>query len=444
MGRLLNQARRIGGLLAATLLAGCAALPGALPIGEGGRVSGEWRNLNAVYYRDEPGKGRLSGVTRLRATVLPNTDQAVRVGVLEQYAGATGEAWRSSVWLASFLAARAVGTDLTRHRFNISVGGIIDGASAGALMAVGFVAALRGDAVRPGISVTGALAPDSSVAPVGGVLEKVRAAAKGGIRILGIPRGQALAADGEGPPEDAVALGRSLGVEVREVADLREAYELVTGVRLPRPGAVEPLRLSLSPDLRQRLQGRITALLARTEEKLVRAARLGTDPARDSLARASRVRVEAKVHLARGELAAAYLRATRATALARAALRQKDVPVDVAGPTVTGLNQTERNAEALEQDLRTVLAAGRPDLLAVLGGFSAAARPRGLGASWRSPGLCSWSGWTDPPTRGQELASSSTSRAGRRRSFRRSIKASRTWRWKRPGTRSPLGPRARG
>ncbi len=49
--------------------------------------------------------------------------------------------------------------------------------------------------------------------------------------------------------EDIVELGRTLGVEVAEVGDIREAYAFLTGVDLPSP-PIDPVTLDISEDLR--------------------------------------------------------------------------------------------------------------------------------------------------------------------------------------------------
>lgn len=65
-----------------------------------------------------------------------------------------------------------------------------DGPSAGAVMAVGFLAVLRGDPIIRGIALTGTLEFDGRVGPVGAISDKVRAAAREHYRMVLIPQGQ--------------------------------------------------------------------------------------------------------------------------------------------------------------------------------------------------------------------------------------------------------------
>jgi len=115
-------------------------------------------------------------------------------------------------------------------RLAFDVGEEIDGPSAGGLMAVGVAAAIRGDPVRADLAMTGTIELDGSIGDVGGLLYKIKGAADAGIQTVLIPSGQRLASDSAtGEMVDLIALGVSLDVDVREVADIAQAYEIITG-----------------------------------------------------------------------------------------------------------------------------------------------------------------------------------------------------------------------
>ncbi|HEX2055963.1 MAG TPA: S16 family serine protease [Nitrospiraceae bacterium] len=99
-----------------------------------------------------------------------------------------------------------------------------DGPSAGAAMAVGFIALFKGEPIHRGIALTGTLDPDGTVGPVGSLPDKVRAAAREGYRTILIPYGQL-----HHPEWNLVHLGMELNVEVKEVSTIEEAYRLMTG-----------------------------------------------------------------------------------------------------------------------------------------------------------------------------------------------------------------------
>ncbi len=99
-----------------------------------------------------------------------------------------------------------------------------DGPSAGAVMTVGFAALLKGDHIRRGIALTGTMTKDGTIGPVGGIPDKIRAAAREGYRTILIPEGQQ-----DDPRWNINRLAWDLNVEVKEVATVEEAYHLMTG-----------------------------------------------------------------------------------------------------------------------------------------------------------------------------------------------------------------------
>lgn len=102
-----------------------------------------------------------------------------------------------------------------------------DGPSAGAVLAVGFLAVLRGDPIIRGMALTGTLEPDGRIGPVGSIPDKVRAAAREHYRTVLIPQGQL-----HDPRWDLIGLGLQLNLTIKEVSTVQEAYELMTGHRL--------------------------------------------------------------------------------------------------------------------------------------------------------------------------------------------------------------------
>jgi Lon-like protease len=102
-----------------------------------------------------------------------------------------------------------------------------DGPSAGAAMAVGFLAVFRGDRIIRGVAVTGTLDPDGRIGPVGGIPDKVRAAKREGYRLVLIPAGQTRT-----PRWNLDELALDLNITIKEVETVDHAYELMTGLRL--------------------------------------------------------------------------------------------------------------------------------------------------------------------------------------------------------------------
>ena len=99
-----------------------------------------------------------------------------------------------------------------------------DGPSAGGVMTVGFAALLKGDRLRRGIAFTGTICKDGTIGQVGGIPDKIRAAAREGYRTILIPHGQR-----DDPRWNITRLAWDLNVDVEEVSRVEEAYHLMTG-----------------------------------------------------------------------------------------------------------------------------------------------------------------------------------------------------------------------
>lgn len=64
---------------------------------------------------------------------------------------------------------------------------VVEGPSAGVVMAVAVIAALENKTIKPNIYITGAISPDGSVSNVGGIIEKAKAAAQNHVSLFIIP-----------------------------------------------------------------------------------------------------------------------------------------------------------------------------------------------------------------------------------------------------------------
>ena len=119
------------------------------------------------------------------------------------------------------------------HTGTVSVLGVTyrptgsDGPSAGAAMAVGFIAMFKGDRIQRGTAMTGTLAPGGRIGSVGSIPDKIRAAKREGYHTVLVPRGQLQSAQW-----NLVELGFQLNITVKEVDTIDEAYLLMTGKNL--------------------------------------------------------------------------------------------------------------------------------------------------------------------------------------------------------------------
>lgn len=123
-------------------------------------------------------------------------------------------------------------TPPVRHSGTVSVQGIAyqpvgsDGPSAGAVMAVGFLALFNGDTIQRGIALTGTLETEGRIGRVGNLPDKIRAAKREGYRTVLVPRGQIY-----DPQWNLQSVGFELNIDVKEVDTIDDAYLLMTGRR---------------------------------------------------------------------------------------------------------------------------------------------------------------------------------------------------------------------
>lgn len=124
-------------------------------------------------------------------------------------------------------------TPAIAHTGTVSVLGVTyrpagsDGPSAGAVMAVGFIATFKGDRIQRGTALTGTLEPGGRIGWVGSIADKVRAAKREGYHTVLVPRGQLYSAQW-----NLVELGFQLNITVKEVDTIDDAYLLMTGKTL--------------------------------------------------------------------------------------------------------------------------------------------------------------------------------------------------------------------
>lgn len=142
---------------------------------------------------------------------------------------AVGDDWKEGVKTAISAAATAVREDARGWTVTIknrAYANYTNGASASSAIAVGLIAAWRGDALRPDAVLTGLITADGHIQPVAGLPSKLEGAARANMHTLLIPAGQ-----GRTDEWDLFELGRQRNITVIEVGTLSEAYEFMAGQR---------------------------------------------------------------------------------------------------------------------------------------------------------------------------------------------------------------------
>ncbi len=222
--------------------------------------------IHALWYATDPSGKAIGGVSPVRVSVRPSQGKQLRVGFFEEEVGGSGPMWRSAGWTAVVMASQLLGVDPRDYEFSFSVGGKIDGPSAGGYMTVAVLAALQGDDVAEDIFMTGTINPDGTIGPVGGIPQKIEGAAANGARMVLVPAGLRYDMDANTKKlVDVVEVGDRLGVKVREVSTVYEAYEFITGQSLPRP-AVSTAVPQLPPRAFDRTRAKAQEWLARYQD----------------------------------------------------------------------------------------------------------------------------------------------------------------------------------
>ena len=157
---------------------------------------------------------------------------------------------QGSAQLAALTACDLLGVDYMKHDFFYIIKAnapIVGGPSAGGVMCVATIAALKNLTIRKDVFMTGMIYPDGFIGPVGGIPYKLEAAAKHGAKYFLIPAGQSVVYVREvkvvknGPfiiestvikPVNVIKLGEKLGVKVVEVETVNQALEYYTGYKI--------------------------------------------------------------------------------------------------------------------------------------------------------------------------------------------------------------------
>jgi len=334
------------------------------------------------------GKGPATGgSSAVKLQTAPNADGAVQVGVFEELAGGTGTQWRAGVWMAALVAANTLGKDLTDFTFSAASGGYIDGASASGLMAGGFLATMTGARIDPTATMTGTINPDGTIGPVAGIPEKLVGAIERGKKRIGYPIGSRMARSAAtGERIDLVQLARARGAEAVEIANVYDAYELLTRRRLPRPVPVAAPEMALDEPTAKALDGKYREWQKRLADEwatLLQLQQGGNLPRLlIAMARHAQARGEAAEQLHRaGAPAAAYAKVLEAWVYAASATdtydilqkaRRGDVPAALAA--LDALDALDRATPELFRQLGALRPTTMGDHMLALSAFQAALR----------------------------------------------------------------------
>jgi predicted S18 family serine protease len=235
----------------------------ALPekvVGSGGAASMQAPVIIQRIEVDRGGPFAVSRVTEGGAMVNVSVEIVPGRGrVLVQTTPLMGVVFQDAANLAVTVAQNRSHVDLSGSDIIFSIQGPeevseIDGPSAGALMTTLLLSVLEGFPVSENVTVTGTIAEDGTIGPVGGILEKAKAAAASGKTILFLSEGNNHVIEHREEVRSfgglKVARQQAVVVDTREFIEenfgIRVEYvdtidELLDLVRAPTEGRVAPV-----------------------------------------------------------------------------------------------------------------------------------------------------------------------------------------------------------
>ena len=153
------------------------------------------------------------------------------MAVVEDTPGGAGESVRASLWMAAIVAALDRMDPLAGTKISLELSGTVDGPSAGAGICLAILSALDGREFPQDCAVTGAIMPDGTIGGVGGLVPKLRAAARFGIRRVMIPTYVRFELQpGETEEVDLKRLAAELKLELIAIENVTQAYSALHGL----------------------------------------------------------------------------------------------------------------------------------------------------------------------------------------------------------------------
>lgn len=258
--------------VAVSLVAAACSAPATSPATGAPAEPGDALTVPALWVNsDNPPE---AGVELATVSSADDTVAGWSVDLATQEAQGAGPAWSAAAGQAAVTGTFNAAKDPAGVSVTYTVTGPIDGPSAGGILTVGTIAAIRGVPLLPNVTMTGTIGADGSIGPVSGVPYKVQAAQLAGYTIVLVPKGQA--------PEPAIP-----GIATVEVSDIAEAYQQFTGQPLfpdVAPAVIAP-EVTAASEARARELAGTASMAAAMEDILAKAAATPGDPTAASLRR---------------------------------------------------------------------------------------------------------------------------------------------------------------
>ena len=184
-----------------------------------GSGQGSVINITVTVVKGLP--GYMGGNVYVSSTPLPTSESGTFI---------------TSSQMAALIASTLANLPLSKYTFliNVNASNILEigGPSASGYITAAMYALLTNRSLFGNVTMTGMIMPDGTIGPVGGIPDKVEAAAQLGFKEVLIPYGQQIYQSSSGALVNVTALGDKLGIKVIPVATIYQAIYYLTGVNI--------------------------------------------------------------------------------------------------------------------------------------------------------------------------------------------------------------------
>lgn len=183
-------------------------------------------NVPVLYVRGNEGEISCLPFT-LQQT---HDDKPLRIAIIDDTPGGSSKEIRDNMWLAAVTAALLRNNPLHGVKISVEFQGNVDGPSAGAVCCIAILSAMEGVEMPDDFAMTGAIFPDGTIGMVGGIVEKVRAAAQQGKKRIFVPGYHRVVKDSNDQFVDLVQLAEELNINLFRVENIEEAFRILYNV----------------------------------------------------------------------------------------------------------------------------------------------------------------------------------------------------------------------
>ena len=255
---------RAAPIVFALILSGCSGDGGTTSHSVQPQGSGVQLTVPALWAGRNPDGTMVGGIELAQVRVGTEGEPGFSMDLTDLEARGAGPSWLAASTSAAAVATLYSGADPRAVDIHFTITGPIDGPSAGGILTVGVLAALRNVPLLVGVTMTGTISPDGSIGPISGTATKIEAAAAAGYTTVLLPALNMMSTTTpDGPEKDMATFGATMGVIVRPVLNLAEAFESFTGTPFV-PAATTPY--SIAPEVATEGAGTAGALIARIDD----------------------------------------------------------------------------------------------------------------------------------------------------------------------------------